>query len=207
MAITDEVSAVLVTAETKLRELAQEALREGDYNSVPLLAELAKSIAELRRSQLASAFVDTALTSPHDVAAIRRTEASLNNDSVTGKLRTTKSDFASSFPRFERQGKRLVKLGWSSKDRRIYEQRTPYEIVLDICRRFEEKAGPKKLLKIEKLLPMKTETGDEIPSYQVYLVLKWLQENGAVTRQGKDGYSVADSGIDLKALWEKTESR
>lgn len=111
------------------------------------------------------------------------------------------------YPRFVWNGDRLSKLGWSSKDARIYEQRAPREAVEEICQQFIEKSGPKKLLKLEKMLPMKSDSGDEIPSYQVYLVLKWLQSLGVVSRQGKDGYEVAKTWFDVRTLFEETPSR
>jgi hypothetical protein len=200
---------VLEGAEAELKTQVQEALDRGDYSSVKALAELAKSLATLRKTlpgvmQVGDDAPGTA-SGVSNSAGIREAQFARTNGALAEHQ--TKTTAALSFPRFERHGKRLIKLGWSSKDKRVYEQRAPYEVVVEICRQFGERAGVKKLLKLEKLLPMKTEEGDEIPSYQVYLVLKWLQQNGAVMRQGKDGYSLSEIGMNVKQLWEQTESK
>lgn len=206
----DRIKAVLDTAESELRDIAKDPLSRGDYSEVTAITALAKAIAELRNSaahpagrndesqSVTSAIVQPALP----IEAPSRTEEPTGRTGIRHKELDK-----SGFPRFERHAKRLVKLGWSSKDRRVYEQRVPIETVEEICQRFAERAGSKKLLKIEKLLPMKTDEGEEIPSYQVYLVLKWLQQNSVVERQGKDGYAVGQADFDVKSLWDKTPAR
>lgn len=199
--------AVLEGAETRFRELVQHAVQAGNYDDVTALVQIAKGLADLRQSlqsqkpEQAANVISSVLANDH------RDENRPNVAGSAKQLRSNSNVSKETFPRFERHGNRLIKLGWSSKDKRIYEQRVPYEIVVEICSRFLEQLGSKKLLRVEELLPMKTASGDDIPSYQLYLVLKWLQKHGALARQGKDGYSFSESDVDIKELWNLTDSR
>jgi hypothetical protein len=198
---------VLEGAEARFRELVQHAVQAGNYDDVAALAQVAKGLADLRNSlksqrpEQAGNVISLTLANDH------RDEDRLNVAGSAKQLRSNPNVSKATFPRFERHGNRLIKLGWSSKDKRIYEQRVPYEVVVEICRRFLEQLGSKKLLRVEELVPMKTTSGDDIPSYQLYLVLKWLQKHSALARQGKDGYSFSESDIDVKELWNLTDSR
>lgn len=211
MSSLKQVIAILDSAEAELREIVKDALGRGDYSDVAAVTTLAKAVAELRRSvsgSPTSSYGESFFVSNATTRSGSANEASSPGEELTRNSSVRSKDLEKSgYPRFERHAKKLVKLGWSSKDRRVYEHRTPFAAVEEICRHFAERAGSKKLLKIEKLLPMKTDEGEEIPSYQVYLVLKWLQQHGVVERQGKDGYVVAQSDFDLKSLWDKTPTR
>lgn len=209
MTALNSARSVLVAAEAELKDIVKDALTRGNYTEVSVIVATAKSISELRRSlgepldggdEPNSSYTGNATRSPD---AVTPPSNSLPSIAATRQQAHEKLDY----PRFERHAKRLVKLGWSSKDRRVYEQRAPYETVEEICRRFIEKSGSRRILRIEKLLPMKTAAGDEIPSYQVYLVLKWLQQHDVVERQGKEGYLVAQADFDLKSLWDRTPTR
>jgi hypothetical protein len=189
--------AALNGAEKQLREIAGEALGQGDYGSVELITQWAKVLSDLQPPSPARIDRETVRTRP----------LPSSENSSSAAMAAAASRDAATFPRFERQAKRLVKLGWSERDKRIYEHRAPFEAVEEICRRFVEKAGTKRILKVDKILPIKTDDGEEIPSYQVYLVLKWLQLHGIVQKQGKDGYVIADPDFNLKSIWETTPAK
>lgn len=202
----NETEAVLEATEAQLREIVKDSLSRGEYADVSTVVALAQSIAELRRTLPGKSGGDAVLASSHSGRGTQVNQDIYHPDkgaTPSAALRV-KHQEKLEFPRFERHAKRLVKLGWSSKDKRVYEHRASYDAVEEICQRFAENAGSKKLLKMEKLLPMKTDSGDEIPSYQVYLVLKWLQQHGVIERQGKDGYVIVDGDFDLKMLWNRT---
>ncbi len=206
MDFSNLMTLTLKKAEAELKELAKQAINQGAYAEVKAITDMANSLSDLRAS------ISSGTSSPVsrlDETSIATTDGKKQRGMQTGMhaLQIVHPVVSTDYPRFERQDNKLVKLGWSSKDSRIYEQRTPYDAVEEICRRFLEKSGPKKLLRLEKILPLKFDNGDEIPSYQVYLVLKWLQSLSVVERQGKDGYAVAKDGLDLKALWRDTPSR
>lgn len=208
MDTVNQAIGILAKAEAALKELVADALARSSYADVAVVSNLAKAISDLRRSVSDAGAVDSVGGSSYPAYESRRSvqvDGTSSQEEAVRKASVRSRDLEKSlYPRFERHAKRLVKLGWSSKDRRIYEQRAPFEIVQEICEQFAEKAGPKNLLKIETILPVKTSAGDEIPSYQVYLVLKWLQQHGVVERQGKDGYVVTQTDFDVKSLWDKT---
>jgi hypothetical protein len=114
------------------------------------------------------------------------------------------------YPKFERSGERLYKLGWSAKDKSVYEHRVPLDVVREVCRRMSEKATSKKPFKMEKLMPFHLQNGSEVPGYQAYLVLKWLQHLGEVDRRGNEGYIFRDPAfteVKVDALLDQTPTR
>jgi len=104
-----------------------------------------------------------------------------------------KSKGRKEFPKFERDGDRLVKIGWSKKDRRTYEHRAPKSVVIAVIDQIAAGVKPGRVFTMEQLMPFRDADGQDIPAYQPYLVLKWLQHVGAVKKKGKDGY-VAQGG-------------
>lgn len=206
--------AALEGTERQLNELIQQALADRHYGEIVAMADLAKAISGLREMRVGRSISElpqasSSATEQADLASLVDASGSLDERADGGTAPRPKQARAQ-FPRFERDGERLVKLGWSSKGKRVYEHRVVREIVFEICRRLGEKASSKKAFKMEKLFPMRLENGDEIPTYQAYLVLKWLQQNGAVERRGKDGYVFLDRTFDedtVRSLWECIPTR
>jgi hypothetical protein len=191
--LTEAIAAIRRT-EQALRELAKGAVADGDYEAVQEITKLAKELS--------------ALVPVQERAAQKLEPDSARVSSVAERSAVSRENPSdNAYPKFERHSKRLVKLGWSARDERIYEHRASYDVVEEICRRFVEKAGSKKVLRVERILPFKRADGDEVPSYQVYLVLKWLQQCGIVERQGKDGYLFKDPEFSLKDIWESTPAK
>jgi hypothetical protein len=106
------------------------------------------------------------------------------------------------YPRFEREGDKLVKIGWSKKSREEYEHRAPRDAVVAFAQHLGESVSDGQVFAVEDLMPVRAVNGDdEIPAYQVYLTLKWLQDIGAVEKQGRDGYvlrnrALSEGGLD-----------
>ncbi|MCA9305050.1 MAG: hypothetical protein KDA16_00830 [Phycisphaerales bacterium] len=106
------------------------------------------------------------------------------------------------YPRFERDDDKLVKVGWSKKHREEYEHRAPRDAVNAFVRHLGSAVSEGHLFIVENLMPVLGVNGDdEVPAYQVYLTLKWLQDVGAVEKKGRDGYvlrngALSSSGID-----------
>lgn len=58
---------------------------------------------------------------------------------------------------------------------------------------------------MDDLLPMTDQKGEEIPSYQAYLVLAWLRSLAAVQKASRGGYvcqSERLQQVQLDAAWE-----
>jgi len=114
------------------------------------------------------------------------------------------------YPRFERDGDKLVKVGWSKKKREQYEHRAPYEVVLACARHLASHALAGKVFAMENLLPVPDASGGEIPAYQAYLTLAWLRQAGAVEKKGRDGYVLRDeslAGDGFDKLWASLSAR
>jgi hypothetical protein len=94
------------------------------------------------------------------------------------------------YPRFERQGDRLIKFAWSKKEHREYEHRVSGPVLLRLAEVFAADVGMGTLFLMDDLMPFKMQNGDEIPSYQAYLALAWFRSLGLIGSRGKDGYAV-----------------
>ena len=119
------------------------------------------------------------------------------------KLRTDE------YPRFERDGSKLVKVGWSKKDRREYEHRVPREAVSVVARSLCSSVKPGAVFSMEQMLPFKSGDAGDIPSYQAYLALAWFRHIDAVVQQGKAGYTMVPQHLQQNAIeiaWDKLPS-
>ena len=142
--------------------------------------------------------------SPGDPGSAARGEAPTRARSVRKRVKKR------SYPRFERDGDRLVKLGWSKKEKSEYEQKAPRSAVLAFGRHLANNCGKGEVFVMESMLPVANETGDEFPSYQAYLTLAWLRHIGAVEKKGRDGYVLRDGSLaegGLGKLWDQLESQ
>lgn len=64
-----------------------------------------------------------------------------------------------------------------------------------------------RFVRIEEMLPVTVKDSEEVPSYQVYLVLAWLRELGVLERVGNEGYRLGETNFDTKSLWDQTPER
>jgi hypothetical protein len=174
------------SAESALAQLLRKAIESHEYSEARLLVDAIASVVTAG-TQLASGDDPSrddksiaGISSPLEGAAQRLHDETPSNRSAKSR--------AARYPIFERDAERLIKIGWSSKEKRTYEHRVALEVVRAICVGLATAARGGPLLKIEQMQPLKSPNGAEIPSYQVYLVLKWLQDVKAVARKGLDGY-------------------
>src|SRR5262245_31311871 len=111
---------ILTATEASLRELIESALSQQLYADVADIARMADAIARLRGT-------DERSHSTPLVAA--RNNAASNSNAAVPSASQRSSRTARAFPRFEREGDRLVKIAWSKKDRAEYEHKAPHRIV------------------------------------------------------------------------------
>jgi hypothetical protein len=201
-------------AETALSNLIQRAMQSRDYFEARRLVDAVANIS------LALAALEPPAKNAPTGPAIGEL-ASCGTDSDHGRdalpdrengpawKRTSKARLPP-FPRFERDADRLVKIGWSDKEKRSYEHRVALDIVRDLCQFLAEIGTERRVFKIGKLARISASDGTQIPTYQTYLVLKWLQRVGAVSRRGNDGYVVKDGELSpgrLEEHWFATPDR
>mgnify|MGYP006983099211 CR=1 FL=1 len=181
-----------------MRGLMARALNEQRYHDVAAVAPLAEGVAKLIRGETLdqpgklgdSAAIMVNRVEPEQQPATLDTVAALKQKKSTGD----------DYPRFERDGDKLVKVGWSKKDRREYEHRAPRSAVFAVAATLSSQGRPGKVFSMESILPVKGSAGEEIPSYQAYLALAWFRHTGAVEARGKDGYAVAGGSLATDAL-------
>lgn len=208
----------LRAAETAIATLVREAVDHGRYEEIPQLADIARSLAELReRHDPAVSAPDEQQIDPHPPLAETHRQRSGGGVPEQAHARRrgplTKrgtTPIPSDLPRFEREDNKLIKVGWSARDGKTYEHRVPKSVLDIVAAELMKQTQARKPFKMEKLVPIKDSLGGEIPSYQAYLVLKWLQEARVVERRGNDGYLFSDRNFTetaLNELWDKTPQR
>lgn len=191
---------ILARAQTELRELIVRALAEGRYGDVAEIARLAEGV-----SRLVSGDNGT------DVVAVLPCSSS-THVATTGSIPPHRRGRSSrSFPRFEREGDKLVKIAWSKKDRAEYEHKAPRHVVDMLIEAIRSRKGEGAKFEAADILPLKDpNTRREVPSYQSYLALAWLRHEGVVAKYGRDGYQLKPTAATpehLTELWEALPSR
>lgn len=161
-----KAQAALARCESELRTLLAQAASSGDYDSLLTLTSWARTVAALGGEGAASA--TDAGKSPH-----RR------------KARAT------SYPRFERRGDHLVKIGWSKREKAEYEHKAPLESVNIVASAVKKKGSDGRIFQISGLLPCVGPDGETVvPDYQVYLIVAWWRDLGLLDQHGRQGYSI-----------------
>jgi hypothetical protein len=112
---------------------------------------------------------------------------------------------ARDYPRFKRDGDRLIKVAWSKRDRDEYEHRAPGRVVQMLVDTIRKKKGDGRIFEATDVMPIKDpSTRQEVPSYQSYLALAWLRHEGLVTKKGRDRYMLKAAATPerIGELWE-----
>ncbi len=200
MCTIQEARKVLMGAEVSLRELMEQGLGQHRYTDVAVIAGMAEGVSRLLLGDRARPPVQP---TPPNVATETR---SPRKTAKKARSRTQKREY----PRFERDGDKLVKVGWSKKHKEQYEHRAPREAVIAFARHLAGHARDGEVFAMEDLLPVPDLSGGEVPAYQVYLTLAWLRQADAVEKKGRDGYvlrdrSLAEGGLDK--LWNAVAQR
>jgi len=197
-------SSILSKAETELRALIEGALAEGRYGEVARLARLADGLAHLSTMETVGDTSTVPFTKVVDLSPIARPP-----DRTA--LRAPRLSRSRNFPRFEREGDKLVKIAWSKRDGAEYEHKAPRRIVDLLLASVRARKGEGARFVAPDVLPLKdARTHHEVPSYQSYLALAWLRHEGVITKYGRDGYALkpaAATAEHLSELWEALPSR
>lgn len=188
MAIIEKGKQVLVDAEEQLRQLVGEAAAVGDYETVAQLVGLAKAVAKLAedgpgRSAAGRAYM---MLSAADTSAVA-------SDETRKALRKRRrSGTKSGYPKFQKEGQQLVKVGWSKRDGKEYFHKAPKSVVVRLAEALSKIGAEGQLMAAEEFLPLTDRKGKEVPDYQTYLCLRWLCDEGIVEQLGRQGYRVAN---------------
>lgn len=196
------VDRILVRAEDELRTLIEEGLRTQKYRSIAQLAQIADGVARLRRDSVNA----NPLTIPARVESDAIPLPQLADVPGAPHGPPTTAARRQVYPRFEREGDRLVKVGWSKKDRRSYEHKAP-RVAVDAV--VEKLASMGKSFSMDALLPVNSSSG-EIPSYQVYVIVAWLRQVGVVAKTARGDYAAAKPGLapaSIQQRWDALDVR
>src|SRR3990172_1495777 len=119
-------------AEAQLKEMMERALSDQRYRDLAVVAPLAEAVGALGKAHSQKEISDPAGAMPEmlGVAMAPAAESHAAASSVLAKARARADDY----PQFKRDGEKLVKVGWSKKDRREYEHRAPRAAVFAIAK-------------------------------------------------------------------------
>ena len=211
---------VILDAEAELRDLISKALAERRYDDVKVLAELANRVAQLATGTDAQLLVSESrpaidqmasnaqlgIQSPSTDTQVLETPTGQTTRVELKKVASAKSGY----PKFVRDDDRLVKIGWSKRNRKEYEHRVPRETVLILLRHLDSAVEETKVFDIDGLLPVTSDAGEDIPGYQVYVVMAWLRQAQVIEKKGRDGYIIRDKSVltdKWNELWESLHAR
>ena len=190
---------VLENAEQSLRKLISQAALEQQYDEVAWILELAKQVWLVRERN--------AVESSQDLLPANGSEADNKNTSRipikhTKHLVETKKN--GTYPRFSAQEDRLIKTGWSKKNKAEYEHRAPRGTIEKIFDAISQ-VGNNGSFDIEAISPLVEQGDDLVPIYQIYMAIGWLRDNGFLVKCGRNEYGVSDATnhVDFKSLWKK----
>lgn len=198
MSLSDPLQLVR-DAESELRQMMRQAIAEQRYADLSNLASLAKELADLLDRHLRK----------DDLAAesVIRGESTVPKSATRTVLKARRvGPQSSGYPRFERDGSKLVKIGWSKRERAEYEHRAPRDAVFRVANVLMKTVGPGKVFMMDTVLPFKDSKEREIPAYQAYLALAWFRSIGAAEQRGKEGYVLMNGHLQPTALekaWEE----
>ena len=207
MKYRDRAIAALRAAEQRLRAdlqaIMMEAVAAEAYADVALIARIAEALPNLvpqfsSNGDDGDSANDSASAAPQQSPSgvklfgadwpdsVRATAA--EHLTILQKFHPRRGSRRDQYPRFLREGDRLVKLAWSKKERRPYEHRAPRAIVQTLVTAVQKKKGEGKLFQANDVMPLKTALDEEYPSYQSYLALNWLRDVGVIGKKGREGY-------------------
>lgn len=196
MQYREEANRIVVSAESSLRSIAEKALLDRAYGDVAHLAWVADQLRGLsERTQPGNGITPAPTT---DLPPSATSSGHQNRRRPKAPTRRPRG-----YPRFERDGNKLVKIGWSKKHREEYEHRAPRDAVAAFARHLGGTVSEGHIFAVEDLMPVRVVDGDdEVPAYQVYLTLKWLQDVGAIEKKGRDGYALRNRNLSEGGLEE-----
>ena len=192
MSCDDSDIQVLRDAEVAVARMSRAALDRGQYAEAAKLASLANGLGQVAQLELPS----------EKVLSMPVVPTSQGHAGTARSQRRVKK-----YPRYERDGNRLVKIGWSKKKRKKYLHKADVQIVVALVEKIRADKGEDVWFTAPEILPINIEGATEsVPNYQSYLALAWLRFEGIIAKQGRDSYllkSGSPSGEELVELFTK----
>ncbi len=168
----EQAAAILEEAETKLAQRAGELVAARQMTEAKPLLRLIDELAALREGE-----PELAPAKPG-----RRQPA---------RTPSTSSSRKTPYPKFARDGDTLVKIGYSRREKKEYEHRSPLAALDAVATHAARVADRQGRFTSDDLMPVPDADGDDLPSYQSYLCLAFLRDQGLVLRDGRSQYRIA----------------
>lgn len=191
MNYTSKAVEILARAAESLREIVTQAYTAKAYGDLSKVAGAVDAIADLMRDigsgeEPATAIAAASAVEPQGLEAV-----ALSAKQVVAPTRgATTASRRAEYPRYYRDGDKLLKVAWSKKERRPYEHRAPQAVIQTLIEAVRKKKGEGKLFEAADILPLSAENGEEYPSYQSYIALAWLRHAGIIAKKGRKGYVI-----------------
>jgi hypothetical protein len=196
---------VLRQTEANLRELASAAARAGEYADVVKIAVWAKAVGEIaREASTKDARVASGVEAPGAPKGLSHTPTKAANQ------RKPRRGAKAGYPRFFRQGDKLVRIAWSKRDKKEYRHTAPYTVLLALVNVIAELGKDGRIFSTEDFLPICESDGAEVPAYQAYVGIAFLKHTSLIDQHGRQGYSIprlAEFKDAVEALWQKLPNR
>ena len=172
--------------ERSLRDLMKTALSQGDYASLSHMANWAEQLRLISENAGPPSGDHPANNGHRDSPGSGAASSEGSHQAPSGR-RARKGQY----PKFLADGDYLKKVGWSKRKGAEYEQRAHKCVVDHLLQRIGD--HPKERFQMDEILPVyDPDSGEEIPSYQVYLALAWLRSANLAQKHGHEGYSLTE---------------
>jgi hypothetical protein len=191
----DILAQAVAVCHNAIRELMQGAIASGEYRDLPALVRIAEQMsqtaAKLAQSPEATGASAVHSAPPPATSAREGGQGSERLVKQSGQPKPARRSARSEYPKFQRDGDKLVKIGWSKSAKSPYEHRAPIRVAKALLKAIIAVQGKTRVFTVDALLPLADPLdGTEIPGYQVYLTLAWLRKEGIVRQHGREGYSL-----------------
>jgi hypothetical protein len=185
----------LGVCERSLQELIGCAAAASDYGAIMELTSMAKAVADIASSVTG------------DGSAAAPPPAGLPAAAEPGRAVARKK--AGNYPKFIRRGDDLIKIGWSKKEKKVYQHKA-HRGVIDVVVAALVKVGQgNKIFITDKLMAaIEPSDGNPVPEYQVYVALAWLKHTGLIDQHGRQGYSISSPlrlVSDVEVYWQRIQ--
>ena len=176
-----KVNAIVGLAEASVRDLITGAAAVNLYDEVVSLAELAKKINSLR--------FDVSQTPEFTQDRSPGLQALIAAPVHQKKTRRAKRSNSGTYPIYRTVGDKLLKVGWSKKNKAEYEHRAPKESMAVAFKDIQRLAASQRSFEVEALMPLIGQDDQEVPSYQIYMAIGWLIGIGEIRKCGRNDYA------------------
>jgi hypothetical protein len=171
--------------EREIRALLATAVESGDYEELSKITVCAKGLKALIEK----------LGSP--VPLISAPEGSKGN--------------VGEYPKFFRDGNKLVMVGWSKKGQAEYTHVAPRSALDALLEKLVEACESDEIASTHDLLPLSNPwSGKHFPEYYARTCLRWLRSIGLVKKYGHRGYSIktdVEYESIIESRWKRLAAR